>query len=208
MHREGKSSREEQKGTVDRSIQSWGRRISGEIRKTYGSPVSRTLIESDNGENHGEKEEVLTLVPQVDGKEFHGVSLVVAGALFVGGIMFLIDLAVVKEGFVDVVVEGGVVLVFNPVLLVFLSREPERDHGCVERVGQPGSRWSCFLQNRCGPGVRAGKDVVADAGGGKVEGKVGSDLVELRPVFVVVHDNDSFHELGVGDVGVVRMVVM
>jgi hypothetical protein len=63
MHREEKSSREEQKGTVDRSIQSWGRRLSGEIRKAYGSPFSSASIERANGENHGEKEEELTLVP-------------------------------------------------------------------------------------------------------------------------------------------------
>ncbi|CAE8618695.1 unnamed protein product [Polarella glacialis] len=146
MHRKGKRSREEQKGTVVRSIQRWGRRISGEIRKTYGSPVSRALIEGDKGENHGEKEDMLTLVPQVEGKEFHGVALVVAGALFVGGKMFLIDLAVVQESFVHLVVEDGVVLVSNPVLLVFLCREPECDHSCV--VGCCCWYCCCFSQKQ------------------------------------------------------------
>ena len=54
--------------------------------------------------------------------------------------------------------------------------------------------------------MSAGKDVVAHVGAGKVEGKVGSDLGESRPVVVVIHDNDGFHELRVGEVGVVRVI--
>ena len=78
-------------------------------------------------------------------KEFHGVALVVAGASFVGGEVFVGDTAVVQEGFVHLVVEDGVVLVSCPVLLLLPAREPESNHDRVQGVRQPSSRWGSFL---------------------------------------------------------------
>ena len=86
----------------------------GNVR--LGGPLSGGFVEENTESDHCEKEEVLSLVPEVEREELQGIALVVGGAGGVGFVVVDVDELEVDEGVVDVVVEEDVYFVADPVL--------------------------------------------------------------------------------------------
>ena len=107
----------------------------GNVR--LGGPLSGGFVEENTESDHCEKEEVLSLVPEVEREELQGVALVVGGAGGVGFVVAEVDELEVDEGVVDVVVEDDVYFVADPVLPSERGRVEDTLDAGVQAICEP-----------------------------------------------------------------------
>ena len=126
-----------------------------ESRSANWSPLLGGFVEENTEGDHGEKEEVLSLVPEVEREELQGVALVVGSAGGVGFVVVEVDELEVDEGVVDVVVEDDVYFIADPVLPSERGRVEHTLDAGMQAICEPCAGWRRAAEDVVGPRMGA-----------------------------------------------------